>query len=1154
MSSDPPERPPRVFISYSHDSEAHAQRVLELANRLRSDYIDAWIDQYETAPSLGWPRWMEDQVEQADFVLCVCTETYRRRFDQKETPDRGIGVTWEGALVRIGLYLDQGENRKFLSTLFEAGDGDHIPTPLKAFHRFHPTDPTGYEELRRHLTGQPKTKPPPLGAPPSGASLPSRVRRSLFGEPVDTVIEDSDPLSAYEDWARDHYAHLDLIGIDAGDVKVDLDEVYVPLRVIHHRSREADGLGMIRGLAFGAGLCGEEKEPTDIGVEAVLRQDAARHALIFGEPGSGKTTALLKLHHLAWRSATDLGLAEGTLPVFLRLRHLDKELLDQGLAAFIEQEVRQVSGGRLSGLGQALWDHRRLLLLFDGLDEIADAAHRAKVLRRISWNLCDNDAKEVRAIISCRRVGLPGRIADRDALFQPFEVRPFQNEQIAQLVTQWFRELARRGRIDQATADRRVNTILTALNDRQKANQQILEMASNPLLLTLLCVVVLQGDEIPKKRVRFFEQCLDVMLDRWPRQRGKPGPVDLNTAREALAHLAFFLHTNQRRDDLTWTEAVLELMTLLGDAGEAEEFFDWAHRDVGLLVDFTDEEYGFVHLGIQEHLTARYLVAHPNDFEFLTEDFEESWWREVFLQLSALSERAGFDALMSQLLEHTDVLERRAGLLHECLKETRSPGLAAFIRVLDEGNPTRQEAVLRLLGSFSFRAPEWHSALEKVAEGPDSRLSETARHILRQEKQPEGSQLDEDFALMIQNSTDVRLAKILAARLAGWRGGWSAKIFEGTGRATAQALKAYRVVLVLLGADPEGWLAAPLLRRLHQTKPWLAVTLPGEPRPNVPEVFSDCDVLDWRLGEEDALVEAIVKRLPSAPREAKPEATLRTRSAPSRQETLGSTSPMQPFTDPVSGTEFLPVPGGSFTMGSNDLLTEEEQEQFRENDLDWVLKAPTPACQVRLSPFWLARTPVTNEQYGRFLAATNHVEPSTWRDRRFSAADQPVVSVSWKDAVAYCHWLSETNAAGHVFQLPSEAQWEFAARGPKSRKYPWGETSPTPTLACYGLDSTEDKPASVGSFPEGAGPFGHLDMAGLVWEWCRDAWEPDHSRWVQGEPLDPVGDGDPDQRPLRGGAWVIDADVLRSAFRNWVRPRSRHGFIGFRLLWCPLTP
>jgi hypothetical protein len=167
-----------------------------------------------------------------------------------------------------------------------------------------------------------------------------------------------------------------------------------------------------------------------------------------------------------------------------------------------------------------------------------------------------------------------------------------------------------------------------------------------------------------------------VLLDRWPRQRGREPPVDPSAARDALERLAYHLHSARRRDDLPWAEAVAELKTALGDRPAARALFDWLHGDVGLLVDYTAEDFGFVHLGIQEHLTARHLIAHPEALEVLAGDFDQSWWTEVFLQVSALSERAGFDRLMSQLLEHTDALKRRAGLLRDACARPAGPSSA----------------------------------------------------------------------------------------------------------------------------------------------------------------------------------------------------------------------------------------------------------------------------------------------------------------------------------------------------------------------------------------------------------------------------------------------------------------------------------------------
>src|SRR5438132_7154560 len=115
-------KPPKVFISYSHDSPEHADRVLEFADRLRADGIDAILDQYEISPEEGWPRWMDRQIRDADFVLMVCTETYYRRVMGEEETGKGLGVRWEGSLIYQHLYTAGTLNRRFIPVLLEGGE------------------------------------------------------------------------------------------------------------------------------------------------------------------------------------------------------------------------------------------------------------------------------------------------------------------------------------------------------------------------------------------------------------------------------------------------------------------------------------------------------------------------------------------------------------------------------------------------------------------------------------------------------------------------------------------------------------------------------------------------------------------------------------------------------------------------------------------------------------------------------------------------------------------------------------------------------------------------------------------------------------------------------------------------------------------------
>jgi formylglycine-generating enzyme required for sulfatase activity len=225
------------------------------------------------------------------------------------------------------------------------------------------------------------------------------------------------------------------------------------------------------------------------------------------------------------------------------------------------------------------------------------------------------------------------------------------------------------------------------------------------------------------------------------------------------------------------------------------------------------------------------------------------------------------------------------------------------------------------------------------------------------------------------------------------------------------------------------------------------------------------------------------------------------------------------------------VPGGPFRMGS-DRIDEAE--------------APNPPHLVELSPHWLGVYPVTNADYDAFARATGAAAPASFGDARFGAANQPVVGVSWQEASAYCAW------AGGA--LPTEAQWELSARGFDGRRYPWGDDEPSEALACFAQDWNLGHPAPVDAHPAGVGPFGSYDLAGNVWEWCRDTWQPDAHLARPSLGRDPCVPGTARIRPLRGGCWRSIDCKLQGAYRNWSHEAARHVTIGFRLCLPDATP
>jgi len=235
----------------------------------------------------------------------------------------------------------------------------------------------------------------------------------------------------------------------------------------------------------------------------------------------------------------------------------------------------------------------------------------------------------------------------------------------------------------------------------------------------------------------------------------------------------------------------------------------------------------------------------------------------------------------------------------------------------------------------------------------------------------------------------------------------------------------------------------------------------------------------------------------------------------------------------ASGVElaFVEVPAGPFLMGSDprkDRHTRRDEQ---------------PQRQVTLDRYWMGKTPVTNAQYAAFVAATGHRVPDHWMNERPPEGKEahPVVHVSWEDAVAFCSWASEL---GHgEVRLPTEAEWEKAARGTDGRPYPWGDAKPDATRCSFG--HRDRGTTEVGRYsPQGDSPLGCVDMVGNVWEWCLDWWADDY--YESAPDRNPQGPAIGKYRVLRGGSWSTEDYILGVTRRYSSGPVDRGSIFGFR--------
>src|SRR5437764_4637714 len=197
-----------VFISYSHDSDEHAERVRGLGASLSRDGSDCRVDVYKNTDE-DWPLWMTRQLTEANFILCVVTETYGRRFRDNELPHVGLGVGWEAGLIRRLLYQKKLHNDRVFPVLFDKTDKQHIPLELEGYDFFLLDSQAGYETLLRKVLNRPLHVAPEIGSAPN---LESETTRPLFERPIRTAAE-SERESARFDISRIiKYAPADLIG------------------------------------------------------------------------------------------------------------------------------------------------------------------------------------------------------------------------------------------------------------------------------------------------------------------------------------------------------------------------------------------------------------------------------------------------------------------------------------------------------------------------------------------------------------------------------------------------------------------------------------------------------------------------------------------------------------------------------------------------------------------------------------------------------------------------------------------------------------------------------------------------------------------------------------------------------------------------------
>jgi len=1012
-----PDKPIKLFYSYSHQDEPYRKKLETCLSGLkREGLIQEWHDR-KILPGQSWAAAIDGNLESADLVLLLISPDFI-------ASDYCHEIEMKRALQRHSAGLAE-----VVAVIIKPADWQHsdfaklqvLPANGKPVQKWKPQGDAfldialGLRKLVESLRGSAGVSPgkaDKAGKTPALHPLCAEYLRQMIQEWRDL------PLRALASRACDPGGKTP---------PMDLEQIYVALDTTTPKLQPGKQDEFSR-------------DNTLLPASEALAQAGQGRMVLLGQPGSGKSTfgrylALVlaedQLNPAPKRLAARLpGWTAGPLlPVFVPLRRLASRLADAGLgrrdlAAFIQEEIECRAG--LKGYGAALTDElaqRGGLVVFDGLDEVA-AEYRETVKRALA-DFAERHLR-CRVLATCRVHSYKLDPAWRLG-WETHELADFSAQRIASFIDAWFKALVRITPAEQATLDRKAQTLQTALGPEDPRGLR--ELAGKPLLLTVMAIVH-NHKELPGSRVGVYRECVDILLQRWEAAKldlhGGNGAatlagcgLEVAVIHDALHEIAYRAHkagTEGKREGLAVVKASLisAIMSEFNPAFVPPFLEHCRHANGLLLLDAVEqkngktlETYRFPHLSFQEYLAALQFNALDDG------GIEEA------------AQRAGDPAWWEVVRFFGEYL---------CYDETAKPrprDINALLEGLCPDAEADDDAAWRRAWLAGLLVPGW-----------ETRVKESLRPVALKPR-------------IIQ-----RLVRLVESPTA----------LRGEQAARASAGRALGVL--------------------------------GDPRPGV--------------GVRDGLPDIL-------------------------WVTIAGTRPQ------------------GCKLG-NGVKPDEEGHLYE----DW----PKNKAPLLIDDFQLAAYPVTVAQYECFVLAggyetaaywseagwqavgKHHLELQYWQDRLWHQANHPAVGTSYWEAEAFCRWLSAK--LNRTIRLPTEAEWEWAARGAAGRRYPWGED--WDTLRANTDESKISRTTAVGLYPEGAMEDGQdesggngqvYDLAGNVWEWTVSAYSADYAR------AHALATNKDNVRMLRGGSWLYDSSFARASCRHGIHPDERISNIGFRLVCAP---
>ena len=801
--------------------------------------------------------------------------------------------------------------------------------------------------------------------------------------------------------------------------------------------QDARSLGRSEGMMRVPTAVGEKQFSLERPLLVARALSKHRQIVLLGGPGSGKSTFLRRLvvALATATSAASIGVPEWSagqpLPVYASLGGFAAWASSKNhnidTAALWQYVLAQSEGVALDGLSAQIKRAYRcgnLLLLLDGLDEVADPTLRARVATAVVGLGAGG-----MVVVTCRVRSYTGAVAETlDEWGESFELAPFSGGQIKHFVRGWYARGTEQGAIPTREATERSEELI----ERIGALPMLRELAATPLLLTVMTILHYYNGKLPKDRADLYEDMTQLLLTRWTaarREAGAPPSLLEQLAvpsmrdfhlRNVLEDLAYQAHQGSQSPDgrglLEESKVRHELTKLFrqfdldhGQAGaKTEQVLRYLEDESGLLLNEGGELYGLPHLTYEEYLAGCALIKRESKFQetaYANWQADPTRWREVVL-------------------------------------------LALGRMVLNDKRET---------------AAQWLSYLLLPQRG--------------------------------SNDTERQRAALFAAECLLDIGGTPALI--GVGAVDLPGL--WQRLATLLADIIEGT-SLPAKDRVRAGELLCLLEL-GDPRPGV------CD-LNMQMVTFTAATFLIGEAADRAQYEDEKNNT--------------------PVTIPGFAIARYPVTNAQFAL----FIADDGYNPQR----DWWDDAGRA---------WLSRDDQNTKGLQSWQQRERKHSPEFWQYPRFGEVrpNHPVVGVSWYEASTFCRWLTQHLNDGYIYRLPSEAEWEYAARGAARRAYPWGPEEPDDERANF--NQIYNGTTAISSFPTGATPEGLTDMAGNVWEWTASVYG-DYAQGLASEWQSPA-DVANKRFTLRGGGWNNHPLYLRASNRDCNAPDGRDDFVGCRL-------